>query len=154
MKITRMKGRIAVLAGVAALALAAPLAATASAPEPVRIETHEVFTGPDSTAGTFTISGAVSDSGISVVSFRLVGETIHVVKTLSGSGGTITLTGQAVVRWTSPTTATFFAGHWQVVSGTGAYADLKGGGHPGASGSANFATGTVSVVHEGQVQTG
>lgn len=152
MRITRVRARVAVLGGVAALALAAPLAAAASAPEPVRIETHEVFTGPNSTAGTFTISGAVTDSGTSVVSFRLVGETIHVIKTLSGSNGTITVAGQAVVRWTSATTATFFAGHWQVVSGTGAYADLKGGGYPGASGTANFATGTVDVVHEGQAQ--
>jgi hypothetical protein len=150
MRTTRVSTRIAVLVGVAALALAAPLGAGASAPEPVRIETHEVFTGPNSTAGTFTMSGAVSDSGISVVSFRLVGETIHVVKTLSGSGGTITLAAQGVVRWTSPTTATFFAGHWRIVSGTGAYADLKGGGYPGASGFADFATGTVAVVHEGQ----
>ncbi len=153
MRITRVRARVAVLGGVAALALATPLAAAASAPEPVRIETHEVFTGPDSTAGTFTISGAVTDSGISVVSFRLAGETIHVIKTLSGSDGTITLVGQAVVRWTSPTTATFFAGHWRVAFATGAYADLRGGGHPGASGSANFATGTVHVVHEGRVQT-
>lgn len=100
------------------------------------------------------ISGAVSDSGTYADSLRLAGETIHVVKTLSGSGGTITLTAQAVVRWTSPTTATFFAGHWQVASGTGAYAGLHGGGYPGASGSANFATGTVDVVHEGQAHAG
>ncbi|MGH3048154.1 MAG: hypothetical protein ACRDNC_14330 [Gaiellaceae bacterium] len=147
-----MRARIAVLVGVGALALAAPLGVAASAPDPVRIETHEVFTGPNSTAGTFTISGAVTDSGTSVVSFRLVGETIHVIKTLSGSNGTITVAGQAVVRWTSATTATFFAGHWRFAAGTGAYVDLKGGGHPGASGSANFATGTVDVVHEGKAQ--
>jgi hypothetical protein len=149
MKITRVRARIAVLAGVGALALAAPLTAVASAPEPVRIETRGVFTGPDSTAGTFTISGAVSDSGTYRDTFRLAGTTLHVVKTLSGTGGTITLTAQGVVRWTSSTTATFFAGHWRFVSGTGAYADLKGGGSPGASGSANFATGAVDVVHEG-----
>jgi hypothetical protein len=152
MRITRVRARLAVLAGVGTLALAAPLGAVASAPEPVRVETHGVFTGPDSTAGTFTISGAVSDSGTYVDTFRLAGETLHVVKKLSGSGGTITLTAQGVVRWTSATTATFFAGHWQVASGTGAYADLRGGGYPGASGSANFATGTVDVVHEGQAQ--
>jgi hypothetical protein len=150
--ITCATARIAVLVGVGALALTAPLGAAASAPEPVRVETHGVFAGPDSTAGTFTISGAVSDSGTYMDTFRLAGETLHVVKTLSGSGGTITLAAQAVVRWTSPTTATFFAGHWRFASGTGAYADLKGGGYPAASGSANFATGTVDVVHEGQAQ--
>jgi hypothetical protein len=151
MKKLGMWARIAVLGGVGALALAAPLTAAATAPEPLRIDTHGVFTGPGSTAGTFAISGAVSDAGTYVDSFRLAGETLHVVKTLSGSGGTITLTAQGVVRWTSPTTATFFAGHWRVASGTGAYAHLQGGGYPGASGSANFVTGTVDVVHEGQV---
>jgi hypothetical protein len=154
MKITGVGIRVAVLCGVAILALATPLAAAATAPEPVRIETHGVFTGPGSTTGTFVMSGAVSDSGTYVDSLRLAGETIHVVKTLFGSGGTITLTAQGVVQWTSPTTATFFAGHWQVASGTGRYADLQGGGYPGASGSANFATGTVEVVHEGQAHAG
>lgn len=141
--------RIAALAGVATLALVVPLTATASAPEPVRIETHGFFTGPDSTAGTFTASGALADSGTYADTFRLAGDTLHVVKTLSGSDGTITLAAQGVVQSTSPTTATFFAGHWRFVSGSGAYADLKGGGYPGASGSANFATGAVEVVHEG-----
>ncbi|HUG36206.1 MAG TPA: hypothetical protein VML54_04610 [Candidatus Limnocylindrales bacterium] len=152
MRITRVRARVAVLAGVGALALAAPLAAGAGAPEPVTIETHGVFTGPSSTSGTFTISGVVSDSGTYADTFRLTGQTLHVVKTLSGSGGTITLTAQGVVRWTSPTTATFFAGHWRVASATGAYADLKGGGYPGASGTADFSTGTVDVVHEGSAQ--
>jgi hypothetical protein len=149
MKIARLRARIATLAGFGALALAAPATAVANGPEPIRIETHGGFTGANSTAGTFTISGAVSDSGVYADSFRLAGKTLHVVKTLSGSAGTITLRAQGVARWTSPTTATFFAGHWRVASGTGAYADLKGGGHPGASGAANFATATVSVVHEG-----
>jgi hypothetical protein len=154
MKITGVWARIAVLCGVGALALAAPLTAVASAPKPLTIETHGVFTGPDSTAGTFVISGAVSDSGTYADTFRLAGETLHVVKTLSGSGGTITLTAQGVVRWTSATTATFFAGQWRLASATGVYADLQGGGYPGASGSANFATGTVDVVHVGQVHVG
>jgi hypothetical protein len=152
MKVTRVTGRIAVLAGVGALALAAPPIASASGPEPVRIETRGIFTGPGSTAGTFTISGAVSDSGTYVDTSRLAGKTLHVVKTLSGRGGTITLAAQAVVRWTSPTTATFFAGHWRFASGTGAYGDLKGGGHPATCGLANFATGTVAVVHKGQAR--
>lgn len=111
--------RIAALAGVATLALVVPLTAAASAPEPVRIETHGFFTGPDSTAGTFTASGALADSGTYADTFRLAGDTLHVVKTLSGSDGTITLAAQGVVQSTSPTTATFFAGHWRFVSGAG-----------------------------------
>jgi hypothetical protein len=68
-----------------------------------------VLTGPDSTAGTFSISGGLSDSGTYRDTFRLAGDTIHVVKTLSGSRGTIILDAEGVVRWTSPTMATFFA---------------------------------------------
>ena len=55
--------RVALLCGVGVLALTSPLAAAASSAEPVTIETHGVFTGPDSTAGTFSISGGLSDSG-------------------------------------------------------------------------------------------
>lgn len=148
MQTTHPAGRLAVLVAIGAFAVAAPPAA-ASAPEPVTIESHGVFTGPGSTAGTFTISGAVSDSGNYRDTLRFAGETLHVVKTLSGSRGSITLTAQAVVRWTSPTTATFVAGHWRVASGTGAYAEARWGGSPGASGSADLATGTVAVAHEG-----
>jgi hypothetical protein len=153
MKRTRSRVRIAVFGVVGAFALAAPLAG-ASAPEPVTIATQGTFTGPNSTAGTFTISGAVSDSGTYVDTFRLAGQTLHLVKTLTGGDGSITLSAQGVVRFTSPTTATFVAGHWRIVSGTGAYADLKGGGTPGASGTADFAAGTVTVVHEGSARAG
>ena len=76
------------------------------------------------------------------------------MKTLSGSRGTITLDAQGVVRWTSSTTAIFFAGHWHVDAGTGAYADLQGGGYPGGSGTVNFATATVDVIHAGWAQLG
>ena len=146
---TRSRPRIGVLAAVFGLALLAPLSATASAPEPVTIAMHGVLTGPDSVAGTFTVSGAFSDAGTYVETYRFAGNTIHGVKTLSGSYGTITLVVQAVVRWTSPTRAELFAGQWRLESGTGAYANVHGEGSPGATGSADLAAGTVDVVHEG-----
>lgn len=126
-----------------------PGSGIAAAPEAFTIETHGVFTGPSSAAGAFVISGAVSDSGTYTETFRFAGSTIQVVKTLSGQAGTITLAAQGVVVWTSATTATFAAGHWQVVGGTGAYADLRAGGSPGAVGSADLAAGTSDVVHAG-----
>ena len=141
--------RIAVLAGVGAVALAAALPAAADGPVPIRIETHGVFTGPDSVAGAFTISGAVSDEGSFVESLRFAGTTVHGVKTLVGREGTVTLEAHAVVRWASPTRATLFAGHWRFVSGTGAYAGLLAGGHPAVKGSADLAAGTVDAVHDG-----
>jgi hypothetical protein len=146
--------RVALLCGVGVLALTSPLAAAASSAGSVTIETHGVFTGPDSTAGTFSISGGLSDSGTYRDTFRLAGDTIHVVKTLSGGRGTIILEAQGVVRWTSPTTATFFAGHWRIDAGTGAYADLQGGGYPGGAGTVNFAAATVDIIHAGWAQLG
>ena len=83
MKIPGVRVRMPCSLGLGAF-VAAPLTAAASAPEPLRIETHGAFTGPDSTAGTFTITGAVSDSGTYADTFRLAGQTLHVVKTLSG----------------------------------------------------------------------
>jgi hypothetical protein len=127
-------------------------AAAAGGKTPVRIETHGVLTGPASVAGTFAMTGAVSDSGTFVDSFSLDGDTIRVIKTLSGSKGTFTLRAKGAVVMTSPTAATFTGGSWRVLSGTGAYADLQGRGRPGAVGTVNFATGTVDVVHEGRAR--
>jgi hypothetical protein len=142
-----------VTAFVASLVLVLPLQAVASAKEPVAIATDGTLTGPTSAAGTFTLSGAVSDSGTFVETFRIAGLSIQGVKTLSGSRGTITLVVEAVLRWTSPTTADLSAGHWRFASGTGAYAGLSGGGAPGAAGSADLATGEVAVVHRGFVSS-
>jgi hypothetical protein len=141
------------LCGVAALLAATPVSATGGGKKsPVRIETHGALTSPTTAAGVFVISGAVSDSGTYTDSFRLVGDTIHVTKTLSGTRGSITLSAKGIVQPTSPTTATFVGGRWRITSGTGEYAKLSGGGRPGAIGSVNFATGSVDVVHEGKAR--
>jgi hypothetical protein len=139
---------------VALTALAIPAAGLADQPQSIRFETHGVFTGPSSASGTFVASGLVSDSGTYAETFHFAGSTLHVVKTLSGQAGTITLIGQGVVRWTSPTTATFAAGHWWVSSGTGAYEGLRAGGSPGAVGTGDLLAGTADVVHVGEGQLG
>lgn len=148
-----MKATVSTIAfAVAALALvtAAPSAA-ATAPQPIRIDLNGVVTGPESFRGTFVASGVVNDSGAYTGTFRFAGNTIHVVKTLVGSKGTITLKTDAVVVPTSPTTIGFQAGHWNVVSGTGAYADLHATGAPAAAGggSADLSTGAIRETHEG-----
>jgi hypothetical protein len=145
--------RIAVLAAVLGSALLAALPATAGAPEPVTVIMHGVLTGPGTVDGTYSVSGAVEDSGTYVETYRFAGRSIHGVKTLTGRNGTVTLVADAVVRWTSPTRAELFAGHWRFESGTGAYAGIRGGGVPGAIGSADLVSGTVDVVHEGWVST-
>jgi hypothetical protein len=142
-----------VLASVVGVALLAPLSATAASPEPVTVSMHGVLTGPGTVSGTYTVSGALSDTGTYVETYRFAGESIHGVKTLSGQAGTVTLVADAVIRWTSSTTAVLFGGHWRFAGGTGAYADINGGGFPVAVGSADLIAGTVDVVHEGWVST-
>jgi hypothetical protein len=141
------------LCGVAALLAATPVTATGGGGKsPIKIETHGALTSPTTAAGVFVISGAVSDSGTYTDSFRLAGDTIHVTKTLFGIRGTITLTAKGIVNPTSATTAAFVGGRWRITAGTGKYADLRGGGRPGAIGTVNFATGSVDVVHEGKAR--
>jgi hypothetical protein len=139
-----------VVAALAAL-VAAPTA-SATGPEPVRIELNGLITGPSSIHGSFAASGAINDSGAWDETFQFRGRSVHLLKTLTGAAGTITIKARAVVVETSPTTITFQGGNWIVVSGTGAYADLHAVGTPGgASGSfADLATGAVRVIHEGR----
>jgi hypothetical protein len=137
---------------VAALALLAAAPSAASAPGSIRIDLNGVVTGPDSFQGTFVASGVVNDSGTYEGTFRFAGRTIHVVKTLIGTKGTITLKSQAVVIPTSPTTISFEGGSWVIISGTGAYSDLHAIGTPAAASgaSADLVTGAIKETHEGQ----
>lgn len=137
---------------VASLALVAAAPSAATAPEPVRFELNGLITGPNSIQGSFVASGAVNDSGAWNETFRFSGETVHIVKTLTGAAGTITIRVEAVAVPTSPTMLTFRGGNWIVVSGTGAYADLRAVGTPaGGPGSfADLATGVVHLIHEGE----
>jgi hypothetical protein len=147
-----MKAQLSTIAvAIAALAVVAVAPSAATAPQPIRIDLNGVITGPDSFQGSFVASGVVSDSGPYAGTFRFAGRTLHVVKTLIGTKGTITLRSVAVVVPTSPTTITFKAGNWKVVSGTGLYADLQAVGTPAAAsgGSADLATGAIRETHEG-----
>lgn len=134
----------AIVAGVAA----SP--AIATAPEAVTITVNGTIVGPSTVSGKFAATGAVADSGTYVETFRFAGSTVHVTKVLVGSKGTIVLTAQAVVVFTSPTTIEFHAGHWRFASGTDEYERLKGGGSPAVSASADLATGAVTGTHEGK----
>jgi hypothetical protein len=150
MKVALSTTATALALGALALVAAAPSAATG--PEPIRIDLRGSVTGPDSFQGTFVASGVVNDSGTHAGTFRFAGSTIHVVKTLVGTMGTIKLTTEAVVVPTSPTSISFRAGSWRVVSGTGAYADLHAIGTPAAASgaSADLVTGAIRETHEGR----
>jgi hypothetical protein len=145
--------RLGLFGALLAAALAVAIPAMAGAPDHVSVVMHGGLTGPNSVAGTYTVSGAIEDAGTYVETFRFAGTSIHGVKTLTGNAGTVTLVADAVIRWTSPTTAVLFAGHWRFVGGSGVYQDIQGGGSPAVIGSADLAAGTVNVVHEGWVST-
>jgi hypothetical protein len=147
----RARVHVAILAAVVGAALLGPLSATAAPPERITVSMQGALTGPGTVEGTYTVSGAVSDNGTYVETYRFAGGSIHGVKTLTGRAGTVTLIADAVIRWTSPTTAELDAGHWRLESGTGVYAGLRGGGAPCAAGSADLASGQVEVVHAGFV---
>lgn len=140
---------VILILGLVALTAIVPAGAAADAPEPVTIDLHGILTGPSSIAGTWTASGAITDSGTYSETIALRGSTVHVVKQLESQLGTIVLSARAVLVWTSPTRAVFHAGQWRFVSGTGAYESLKGGGSPAAEGFVDLELGTISLTHTG-----
>jgi hypothetical protein len=149
--VERLKRIIPLCIAVFALATIVALPASAKTHE-LRIELVGHLTGPNSIEGTWSSSGFVSDSGSYTETFEFVGDSIYVVKVLSSSSGTITLSVQAVAEWIDACIVTFSTGSWQIAAGTGAYERLKGGGapavEPGSFG--NVCTGTVQETHVGR----
>ena len=97
-----------------------------SAPEPTPVTITAVFdfsTLPD-VAGTFTTSGALAISGVATmhVGFNADGTRAHCVVTLIASDGTIIIHQECQFA-TDPA-----KGRWEIVGGTGAYANLRGNG--------------------------
>lgn len=148
--------RKSALVAAAALALIAalPVVAVASKGEAkLTIGSHQVITGPSSAAGTFAAVGDIDDSGTVTSTFsfappgsqdaaRLTGTQDFV-----GSLGTFhsTFKGRA-----SPASGLRQAasGTFEIVSGTGAYAGIRGHGTFTVVG--DFTTGNVYSVAEGQ----
>ncbi len=108
----------------------------------VTFEFEQAATGPGRFAGTFTLSGVVSDAGTTedvldvsspegasplVATFR---------RTVTGERGTLVLVGDATVDLADPAAAPV-AGTWRVDSGTGDYAGRTGSGE--IMGTADFA---------------
>jgi len=137
MKLPRIsvKSRIAAAAVAAALTGGATLAAagpaSASTSVPVTIQAT-VIIGPFT--GTWSASGGINDSGTLVqpVDFRVgVGAggfgQVHAVAVMTGSLGTITLVEDDSLTL-EPDGTIVGTGHWAVIAGTGAYADLHGQG--------------------------
>ncbi|MFL5787734.1 MAG: hypothetical protein ACJ748_06755 [Flavisolibacter sp.] len=84
---------------------------------------YNFSTFPD-VAGTFTTSGALSISGTSTMHIGLNANGVrgHCVVVLVTTDGTITIHQECEFSTSPP------KGQWQIVSGTGAYSNLKGNG--------------------------
>ena len=140
---------------VAAVAAAGCSSTTESTPSgDVTIAIQQSLTGQTTSAGTFVLSGAISDDGqtteeltfgaplntpVVPVTFRRV---------LTGRRGTLTVTGSASLTWTSQTGGTL-SGTWRVESATGIYSSGSGT----FSGTANFAATppTAALTYLGEI---
>jgi len=97
-----------------------------SAPKPTPVSITATFnfsTFPD-VAGTFTTSGALTISGDATmhVGFNADGVRAHCVVILMAPNGTIIIHQECQFATSPP------KGRWEIVSGTGAYANLRGNG--------------------------
>jgi hypothetical protein len=113
-----------VLCTIAFFATGSAPSASASPPTPVTITAvFDFSTFPDVT-GTFTTTGALTISGAATMHVDLNenGVRAHCVVTLIAPDGSIIIHQQCQFASSPP------KGRWEIVSGTGAYADLDGNG--------------------------
>ena len=99
--------------------------ASASTPVPLTITATFDFSNFPNVSGTFTTTGALTVSGPATmhVDLNFNGIRAHCVVTLFPStGGTIIIDQQCQFASSPP------KGRWEIVSGTGAYANLNGNG--------------------------
>jgi hypothetical protein len=107
-------------------------AALASAAASVAIETSKP---PGPAAGTFAATGAFVESG-SIVNVAFVPSALgaptfgvsHIKVRFTGANGTFTISAQIVEALTADPNVLTDTGTWTVIDGTGAYANLRGGG--------------------------
>ena len=122
----------------------------------VTIETRKPF-GP--TAGSFTSSGAMSESGTFVNSSLIlegVGApdvvTVHVTQRFEGALGTFTLRATITEAATADPQVLADDGTWLIIAGTGAYESLWGRGR--VSGTADGDRDLINRTYRGTVRRG
>lgn len=129
---------------VAVLAVSCLAGACSSGPSdtgPVTIAIKQALTGQTTAAGTFQMSGNLSDTGQTTEELTFLGPLdkspvpVAFKRQLTGARGALSIKGNATLTFTSPTAATV-SGDWEVESGTGAYAAMKGTGR--LDGAADF----------------
>ena len=97
---------------------------SSSTRSPVTITGIYDFSTYPNVSGTFTTGGALTISGTTTMDIDEIvpGSIFHCVVKLFASDGTITIHQECEFATSPP------KGQWQIVSGTGAYANLKGNG--------------------------
>jgi len=153
----RKRRRMQIALGGFAVAVATalvPLAIASDADQRVMISERMQLTSPTTQQGAWVGAGAVNDAGQGIATFTVVpaGDDKGLLRgthVLTGAAGTITIQTKAWVRPFPPPAPprAMAEGTWQVVSGTGAYADLKGQGKIHAT--ADFTTGEITIVRDG-----
>jgi hypothetical protein len=120
----------------AALVFAVEPSASATAPAPINFaDTLQPGDGAPCPARSEVIEGVSVASGVVNDTFAVTdcahfgSNTLHVKRTLQSDIGTVemTINGKGVHALATPTSLTF-EGTWAIVSGSGAYATLKGQG--------------------------
>ena len=111
---------------VAFFAIGSVPSASASVRAPVTITAvFDFSTFPDVT-GTFTTTGALTISGPAFMHIDVLGgptgRVAHCVVTLTAPDGSIVIDQECQFSTSPP------SGRWEIVSGTGAYANLRGNG--------------------------
>ncbi len=134
MILNRRVATVSLVVAGAVAAVVAPLAASGDATQRLYLGMNLHFTGPDTTAGTFVVSGAVADSGTADVRDLTI--------TPAGPADTGRLSGTETYMGQQGTIVTRFqgdafplsgphevgTGRFEIVSGTRAYAGLSGQG--------------------------
>ena len=100
---------------------------SAASPTPVSITAYFDPSGFPDEVGTFTTSGALTISGDATMHVELnrIATIAHCVVTLIASDGSGTITIHQQCQLVTPYP---YRGRWEIVGGTGAYADLNGNG--------------------------
>jgi len=111
-----------------------------SQPVEVQLSISAFFNGPSTTAGTFTSSGFLNTSGTTSETVTLTSQTFHGQTTFTDANGSFTANLNGQWSMTSATTAQG-NGNWNILNGTGAYAQLKGTGN--LTFDVDFVTGAV-----------
>jgi hypothetical protein len=139
--------RLALVVLLSAATLALAPASPATKGQAVAIKSH-IQTGPFT--GTWKATGAIADAGtLNESNVNFVAPRLSLKRVFTGARGTITIHIQSTLTSVVGHTGTF-TGHWVVVSGTGAYANLHGQGLRAAT--INNNTGIVTETLTGKVQ--